>query len=128
MCICITEFEGDNLLAQAMSFYIAGFEATATSLSTALLHLGRHPDYQTTLYNEIKEHLSGKEISMELLSELPFLDCVINETLRLSPPIPVVDRIAEDDFKVSTKILRSRNIVFLIYHICSHFSCQIMDC
>lgn len=103
MYLYYAEFEGDNLLAQAVSFYIAGFEATGTSVANALFHLARYPDYQTALYNEIEEHLSGKEISIELLNELSFLDCIVNESLRLCPAIPVTDRIAEDNFKVLTK-------------------------
>ncbi|XP_032670008.1 cytochrome P450 6k1-like [Odontomachus brunneus] len=94
------KFERENLLAQAAAFHIAGFESTGTSTAWAIYELAHHPEYQNTLYEEIKKYLSGKEITMELINEMPFLDCVVNEALRLHPPIPVVDRIAEKDFEV----------------------------
>lgn len=95
------EFEDDNLLAQPTSFYIAGFEASATTVAFVLYDLARHPEYQDTLYNEIQTHLTGKELTMDLINELPFLDCVVAESLRLHPPLPFTDRIAIRDYEVS---------------------------
>ncbi|XP_032670007.1 cytochrome P450 6k1-like [Odontomachus brunneus] len=95
------KFESENaLLAQASGFYVAGFESSGTLIAWAIYELAHNPEYQNTLYEEIKKYLSGKEITMELINEMPFLDCVVNEALRLHPPIPVVDRIAEKDFEV----------------------------
>lgn len=89
------------MLAQAAAFLTAGFESTATSSAWTIFELARNPKYQDTLYEEIKKYLSGEEITLELINEMPFLDCVVNEALRLHPPLPVIDRIAEKDFKVT---------------------------
>ncbi|XP_071559039.1 cytochrome P450 6k1-like [Temnothorax nylanderi] len=96
----IYKFEGDNLLAHPSSFYIAGFEASATALAFVLYDLARHPEHQDTLYNEIQTHLSGKDLTMDLINELSFLDCVIAESLRLHPPLPVTDRITTRDYEL----------------------------
>lgn len=103
--ICITDFEGDNLLGQVVGFHIAGFESTGTSTAWAIHDLARHPEHQQTLYEEINKYLSGKELTVELINELPFLDEVVNEALRLHPPLPVIDRIAEKDIEVTNAIL-----------------------
>lgn len=87
-------------MAQSASFYIAGFEATSTAIAFALYDLSRHPEHQATLYNEIQTHLSGKELTMDLINKMSFLDCVISETLRLHPPLPFVDRTATRDYEV----------------------------
>lgn len=83
-----------------MSLYIAGFEATATSIACVISELADHPEHQATLYTEIQTYLSGKEITIEVINDMSFLNCIVNEALRLFPAIPVVDRIAEKDFEV----------------------------
>lgn len=114
--IDVVEFEGDNLLAHPASFYIAGFEATATAIAFALYDLARHPEHQDTLYNEIQTHLTGKKLTMDLINELSFLDCVVAEALRLHPPLPVIDRITKRDYEVSNTSLVTGTIP---PHICT---------
>lgn len=92
--ISFTEFEGDNLVAQLASLYIAGFEATSNVIAFALYHLACHPEHQVTLYNEIQTHLTGKQLTVDLINKMSFLDCIISESLRLHPPLPIIDRTA----------------------------------
>ncbi|XP_072757478.1 cytochrome P450 6k1-like [Anoplolepis gracilipes] len=96
----IYKFEGDNLVAQLSSFYIAGFEAVSNVIAFALYHLACHPEYQTIVYDEIQTHLTGKELTVDLINEMSFLDCVIFETLRLHPPLPIIDRTAVRDYEL----------------------------
>lgn len=93
-------FEGDNLLAQAVAFYVAGFEASSTAIAFTLYELASHPEYEERLYNEIKSVVEKNELTMESINEMTFLDAVLEETLRLYPPLPVVDRIALRNYKV----------------------------
>lgn len=94
------KFEGDNLLAQAVAFYVAGFEATSTAIAFALYELASHPEYEKKLYEEIKCVYDKGDVSMDTINEMTFLDAVITETLRLYPPLPHVDRIAARDYKL----------------------------
>lgn len=96
----IYKFEGDRLLAHSSSFYLAGFEASSTTLAFLLYDLARHPEHQDTLHNEIQTHLSRKELTVDLINELSFLDSVVVESLRLHPPLPVTDRIATRNYKL----------------------------
>lgn len=92
-------------MAQLASFYIAGFEATSNVIAFALYHLACHPEHQVTLYNEIQTHLAGKQLTVDLINEMSFLDCIISESLRLHPPLPIVDRTATRDYEVINLIL-----------------------
>lgn len=96
----IYKFEGDNLVAQLASLYIAGFEATSNVIAFALYHLACHPEHQVTLYNEIQTHLTGKQLTVDLINKMSFLDCIISESLRLHPPLPIVDRTAIKDYEL----------------------------
>ncbi|KAG7207142.1 hypothetical protein KM043_001014 [Ampulex compressa] len=92
-------FEGDNLLAQAVAFYVAGFEASSTAIAFTLFELARHPEHQTRLYQEIRTAQILDAASVYQSGEAtPFLDRVLSEALRLYPPLPFVDRVALEDY------------------------------
>jgi len=94
------EFEGDHLLAQPASFLLAGVGATADVIAYALYNLARQPELQATLYDEIQTHLSGKKLTMDMIAEMFFLDSILIETLRLYPPLPILDRLATKNYEV----------------------------
>ena len=57
---------------------------TTSNAASRLLHLlATYPDVQTRLRNEILEVYSGEALPYDQLMELPFLDAVCRETLRL---------------------------------------------
>lgn len=76
-----------EVLEQLLTFVIAGHETTATALAWALYELHRAPETLARLRDE----LDGKS-NPEEIAKLPFLDAVINESLRMHPPVPVVTR------------------------------------
>lgn len=66
-----------------------GSETTATVLSGALNYLASNPDKLQLLTTEIRQTFhSEAEISLDTLRQLPYLNAVINEALRLCPPVP----------------------------------------
>lgn len=104
------KFEDDNLLGQALSFYIAGLEAVSSAIAFSLYELSRHTEYQSQLYEEIKIHLNNEELTLESINKMEFLDQVVNETLRLYPPLPMIDRIASKNYKLpGTDLIIEKN-------------------
>jgi cytochrome P450 len=69
---------------------IAGSETTATLLAGCIYLLQTHPRVRQKLHAEIRDtFLDDKEISMLSVSQLTYLDAVIEESLRLYPPVPI---------------------------------------
>ncbi|XP_076618278.1 cytochrome P450 6k1-like [Colletes latitarsis] len=95
-------FSGDDLVAQAVIFFTAGFETSSSTMSFTLYELALHLDIQRTLRKEIHEALekSDGKITYEMIMTLPYLDMVVAESLRKYPPLAFLDRVCNTNYKV----------------------------
>ena len=60
---------------------------TTSNATARLLHLlALHPDIQLRLRDEILKAQAGEEVTYNRLNDLPFLESVCRETLRLCTP------------------------------------------
>lgn len=81
----------DEIQVTFMVLTTAGSETTATALSGTLNYLTAHPDKLALLRKEVRESFSKEdEITLDALRNLPYLNAVISEGLRLCPPIPTM--------------------------------------
>lgn len=88
---------GTGLHAQVLTFVTGSFETTGTLLSWVLLLLAEHPSWWKRLREEaISSNVADSELTTALLN-LPVLRAVLNEALRLYPPIWLLSRIAQED-------------------------------
>ena len=90
----------DELTAQGILFFIAGYDTTSASISHAIYYLSQNIEIQNKLYNELQ---TLTEFSYEKLNHLKYLNAVINETLRLSPPFSRVQRDSVQDFTLNVE-------------------------
>lgn len=75
----------------AATFYLAGHETTANALAWAIYILAACPDLQDCARDEARAALAGGEAAT-LADRLPYLRQLLDETLRLYPPVPRFDR------------------------------------
>jgi hypothetical protein len=76
--------------ATSVILIIAGSETTATLLSGAVYLLLRNPDKLAKLKQEIDEAFqNADEIKILNVSQMPYLVAVLEESLRMYPPVPV---------------------------------------
>jgi sterol 14alpha-demethylase len=96
----------DHEIAHIMiALLMAGQHTSSTSGSWTLLHLAANPDVTKALYEEQVKHFASPDgklrpMTYEEIRELPVLDSVIRETLRLHPPIHSIMRYVRDDVVV----------------------------
>jgi steroid delta-isomerase-like uncharacterized protein len=87
-----------HVVDQAVTILLAGHETTAKTLSWALALLDRTPSARARLLRELDAHLGDRAPSFDDLPSLPYAAAVIDETLRLDPPIWLLTRsVLEDD-------------------------------
>jgi cytochrome P450 family 9 len=75
-----TEWDDDDLTAQAFVFFLAGFETASTLLSFATHLLAVHPDVQSRLQEEIDMTLDkdGGNLTYEAVHGMKYLDMVVS--------------------------------------------------
>lgn len=76
----------DSIISETTLFLIAGSETTSNSIGFAFIHLLQNPDKLKTLYQELDtvDFEPGQVVlHHEQVKHLPYLNAVINETLRM---------------------------------------------
>ncbi|KAJ3548741.1 hypothetical protein NM688_g5258 [Phlebia brevispora] len=87
----------EELIAQMSTLVFAATDTTSNALSRTLDLLAKHPDVQEKLRTELLEAGQGQDISYDQLVDLPYLDAVCRETLRLYPPASFTSRETQKD-------------------------------
>ncbi|KAK0466888.1 cytochrome P450 monooxygenase [Desarmillaria tabescens] len=77
----------EELTAEALTLLIAGSDTTANSTCAIVYHLARTQSVQEKLQKELDEHLGSDVAIAEQAKNLPYLQAVINEGLRLYPAV-----------------------------------------
>lgn len=81
----------------------AGFETTSSTMSFCLFELARNRTVLRKVQSEIDEAFKkcgSDEATYEMLDSMAYLDCVLNETLRMYPIGPALLRKCLKDYKV----------------------------
>ncbi|GFS00976.1 cytochrome P450 [Elysia marginata] len=86
----------EEVLAQSLIILFAGFEMTTTALQYTFYQLAAHPKLQEKVCQEIQEVVHSEQPTHEELGKLRYMDQVINESMRLLPPVAIVGRDAKE--------------------------------
>ncbi|MBC8172176.1 MAG: cytochrome P450, partial [Anaerolineae bacterium] len=87
----------DELIGQANILFFAGHETTANTLTWTLFLLTQHPDIYANVVEELDTVLHGDVPTVDQMAQLPLLDRVIKESMRILPPVPFLLRVAMED-------------------------------
>ncbi|XP_072124800.1 cytochrome P450 3A30-like isoform X1 [Mobula birostris] len=98
----IATLTDSEIMAQCITFVLAGYETTSNTLSYLGYNLAMHPDVQKKLQQEIDEAFPNQAPpTYDGVMRLEYLEMVISETLRLYPPAPRLDRVCKKDVKLN---------------------------
>ncbi|RNF35049.1 cytochrome P450 [Paracoccus methylarcula] len=107
----------DNLL----TFIVAGHETTALTLAWALYLCAFDPLVQERAADEARSVLGGRAATADDVEALPYIERVVNETLRLYPPAAFLSRTAQaPDLLCGRQVRRGDTIVLPIYALHRH--------
>jgi sterol 14-demethylase len=90
----------------------AGHHTSTGTSAWTLIEMLRHPDVYAALLTELDELYSdGRSVSFHALRQIPLLENVIKETLRLHPPLIILMRMALNDVEVQGQPIPRGQIV-----------------
>ncbi|CCM04145.1 uncharacterized protein FIBRA_06307 [Fibroporia radiculosa] len=84
----------EDVIAQIVTFLVAGHDTTAHAVAWSLYALACAPQVQRKLREELL-HVRTENPSMDELNELPYLDAFVREVMRVHSPVPVALRQAD---------------------------------
>ncbi|KAI0742144.1 cytochrome P450 [Irpex lacteus] len=89
----------EELIAQMGTMLFAATDTTSTLVSRALHALSLRTELQDKLRTEIQEAQAqhGQDLPCEVLLQLPLLEAVVRESLRLFPAVNILPRVAQKD-------------------------------
>ncbi|KAF5287525.1 hypothetical protein FQA39_LY04153 [Lamprigera yunnana] len=99
----INELSDEDITAQALIFFIAGFDTVSTAMCFLTYNLAINPDVQRRLYEEITETMKQSlKTTYESITSMKYLDCVISESLRLNSPVTILDRRCQKSYTIKS--------------------------
>jgi cytochrome P450 len=102
-----------ELLHNMQFFIVAGHETTALALSWALLLLALHPDAQARGRDEARAAVGDRAAGAEDAGATPYIRQVIEESMRLYPPVGMLARNVRDSDTLCDRDIWPGDTVFL---------------
>jgi cytochrome P450 len=107
-----------EIMSQLLTFVVAGHETTATTLAWALYELHKTPATLTRLQSDLRA--LGDAPAPDAVARLPYLEAVLQETMRLHPPVPLVHRKLTRDFELKGYTLPAGTLVGVVTYLAHH--------
>ena len=82
----------EQLRNETVTFLLAGHETTANALTWTFYLLSQHPEAERQIREEVSTVLGGRVPTLDDLPRLAFTRMVIQEAMRLYPPIWIIER------------------------------------
>jgi enediyne biosynthesis protein E7 len=92
---------------ELVTLLLAGHETTASTLSWAFYLIDKHPEVWERLHAEAVEVFSGGPLVYEDLHRLKYTSMVLDEVMRLYPPVWILPRLAQEEDEIGGYYVRA---------------------
>jgi cytochrome P450 len=107
----------EQLRDEIVTLFFAGFETTARSLTWLWYRLARHEEVAARLEAEVDQVLNGRIPTVEHLYQLPYSRMVVDEVLRLYPPVPIMPRQPIEDDEIGGYHIPADSLLLLVSYV-----------
>lgn len=106
---------------EIITLMLAGHETSATALTWTFWLLSRHPEVEAHLVDELARVLNGRPARAADLAQLPYLKQVVQESMRLYPPVwGIARKCAEETEFGGYRVPRNAYIAITMYVLHRH--------
>ncbi len=111
----------EQLIDEILILFVAGHETTSNALTFTFQLLAQHPKWQDKIVDEVSNIKKETKDTMALVTSAKVCQQVIEESMRLYPPVYFIDRvnIAEDSFN-GMHFKAGSSLLFSIFEIHRH--------
>jgi cytochrome P450 len=103
----------DQLRSEVLTFLVAGYETTSTALTWTWFLLGSNPSARHRIREEVSNVLGDRLPTMEDVPHLIATRMVIEESMRLYPPVWAIAREAAQDDEIGGYHIPARSTVIV---------------
>lgn len=94
--------------------FMAGHETTANVLAWTWYLISQAPDVETKLYDELDQVLEGRIPEMSDVENLKYTRAILDETMRLYPPVPILSREAQAEDTIRNRNIPAGSIMLIV--------------
>lgn len=98
---------------EAITLFMAGHETTANTLAWCWFLLSEHAESDAAVAEESRRVLGGRAAGHDDIAQLPWTRAVVEEALRLYPPVPLLAREVQRDTPLGPLELAKGTIVIV---------------
>jgi cytochrome P450 len=106
--------------SQTLTLFVAGHETTATALAWTWYLLGRNPEAEARMHQELDCVLAGRLPTAADLPQLPYTEMVFAEAMRLFPPIYAMARKAIAEHTVGGYTFPAGTLFLMSQYVMHH--------
>nr|GEZ33875.1 flavone synthase II [Tanacetum cinerariifolium] len=104
----------NHIKALILDFFVAGTDSTATAIEWTLAELIKNPHVLKEAQREIDQAIGDDRLVEEPDSpKLPYMHAIIKESLRLHPPIPMVNRESTENVTIHGYDIPAGTMIFV---------------
>ncbi len=103
----------EQIRDEALTLLLAGHETTAVALTWVWYLLSQHPEVEAELHEELNRVLAGRQPVVDDIPQLTLTARILEETLRLYPPVYMLGRQTLEDFPARGYIIPAGSSVIV---------------
>ena len=94
--------------------FMAGHETTANVLAWVWYLISQSPEVEKKLHEELANVLGDRPPNFEDIENLTFTRAILDETMRLYPPVPVLSRQAQKDDEIRGRKVPAGSLMLIV--------------
>jgi len=114
----------EDIIGELKLFYFAGMETTAVLLTWTMVVLSMHPEWQDRAREEVLRVFGKNQPDSEGIYQLKTVTMILNEVLRLYPPILLIGREAYQETELGG-IKYPPGVTFALPIVCIHHNREV---